>query len=273
MGDFMDPQAAHELFVFIAGIGAGKSFSASLLMAYSLYCLSAMRNPQRYLGSFPGVSLSGDAEIVLMNASAAGAAQASKIVYGEAFEKITKSPYFRMNFEPYPGKASELEFPHNIRLTPGTSKWQSALGFNIFAFVVDEAAFGIESERADYVRELFLALNQRRKSRFARLGWGGLFTSPGSEHGYVELVAQEGLDWDHSILVRRTTTWDAKDELKPGTKVFLLDRNPDSIRVLEPDMTFVADNRATGGELIVQRPNGEEVRIPANQPEEEDRAA
>lgn len=258
--DFWNPYADYELFVFIGGIGAGKSFSASLSLVYSLYVLSCLRAPQKYMQRFHNISLSGDAEIVLMNVSAAGARQAGKIVFEETYQKIERSPYFRMNYEPY-GRSRELEFPNRIRLSAGTSQWQSALGWNVFGFVVDEAAFGIESERADYVRELFLALNQRRRSRFGRLGWGGLFTSPGSEHGFVEIIAGEGETWNNSTLVRRTTTWDAKDELKPGQRVFLLDRDPDTVRILETDLTWV-------GPGVCQRESGEIVRFENLTPEE-----
>jgi hypothetical protein len=262
--DFWDPRLAYELFVFIAGIGAGKSFSASLSLMYTLYQLSCMKQPQKYINGFPGVSLSGDAEIVLMNASAAGAAQASKIVFGEAYEKIINAPYFKQHFEPYSGKASELLFPNRIRFTPGTSQWRSALGWNLFGFIVDEAALGVVSEAADYVREMFLAYNQRRRSRFGSLGFGGLFTSPGSEYGYVELLAAED-EWDQKILVRRTTTWEAKDELKPGEKVFLLDRDPDRVRIIETALTLI-DVTPEGG--IAQRDNGEIVRFKSRPVEE-----
>ncbi len=270
--DFWSPDHGYELFVFIGGIGAGKSFSAALSLCYMLYQLGCLRRPQRYLNSHRDVSLSGDAEIVLMNASAAGAKQAGKIVYGEVFEKIQSSPFFQLNFEPYNYKGSELEFPNRIRLSPGTSQWQSALGWNLFGFVVDEAAFGIESERADYVKELFLALNQRRRSRFGRLGFGGLFTSPGSEHGYVEIIAGEGESWNQaSTLVRRTTTWDAKDEVYQGQHVFLLDRDPDTVRILDSDLVYVAEGvlqREGTGEIVrYSNLNPEEVAV------ERDRAA
>lgn len=251
--DFFDEQASYQLWVFIGGIGAGKSFSASISITYALYLLSCMKRPQAYLSTFPGCQLSNDAEIVLMNASAAGADQSRKIVYGEAFEKIQKSPYFRTYFAPAPRKSSELDFPNRIRLSPGTSRWESALGWNLFGFAIDEAAFGRETERADYVKELFLALNQRRRSRFGPLGFGGMFTSPGSESGFVELIADDAKEWDASIMVRRITTWDAKDELTTGSSVFLLDRDPDHIRIIEKDITYA-------GPGVGHRKNGEIVR-------------
>ena len=260
LSDYFAPETGYEVFVFIAGIGSGKSFSASLAIVRMIYELSCLRKPQRYLGRTPGVSLSGDAPLVLMNASAAGAKQAGKIVYGQAFQNIMESPYFNNDFPPYEGRSSELEFEHRISLTPGTSKWESALGFNVFGAVVDEAAFGIESERADYVKELFQALNQRRRSRFGRLGGCGLFTSPGSEYGFVEMMAQEEGDWwDTSVMVRRTTTWESKDELKPGQSIFLLDRDPDVVRIVDRDLTFQgwAEDGTVG---VATRANGEIVR-------------
>jgi hypothetical protein len=255
--DFWDVRNAYQLWVFIGGIGAGKSFSASISITYAIYLLSCMKSPQKYLSTFPGCQLSNDAEIVLMNASAAGAEQSRKIVYGEAFEKIQKSPYFSEFYPPYPRKMSELDFPGRIRLSPGTSNWQRALGWNLFGFAIDEAAFGRETERADYVKELFLALNQRRRSRFGQLGFGGMFTSPGSESGFVELIADDADQWDTSIMVRRITTWEAKDELKEGSECFLLDRNPDRVRIIETGLTYI-DGNEDGG--VAQRKTGELVR-------------
>lgn len=235
--DFWNCSEAYELFLFIAGLGSGKSWSASLSLLYAIYQLGCLKKPARYLSGFEGAgSLSGDAEIVLMNASGGGFKQAQKIVFNESLERVVASPWFRVHYEPYEGR-SELEFPNRVRLSPGTSHWESALGWNLYAFVIDEAAFGVESKKVDYIKELFTNLNLRRRSRFGRAGFGGLFTSPGSEHGFIEMLA--GDRRDPHILVRRTTTWEAKEELKPGAEVFLLDRDPDRVRILETDLTFV----------------------------------
>jgi hypothetical protein len=265
MGDFFDAAANRQVFVFIGGLGAGKSFSASIGMEYGLYVLSTMRDPARWLSTFPGVQISSGSEIVLINASAAGANQSEKVVYAETFQRVMASPYFARHFEPYPDKQSELLFPHRIRMSPSTSKWQSVLGFNLFAYALDEAAFGIggggeNAQTADSVAELFLNLDRRRRSRFGNLGFGGMFTSPGSEHSFVEVMAgEEGLD-QSSVYVARVTTWDAKGEVVPGAQVFLLDADPDVMRILDSGLTFVADHRPAGGDLILQRANGEEVR-------------
>lgn len=252
--DFWEPANGYQVFVFIGGIGAGKSFSATLSLIYGIYCLSCLRRPAKYLHGFPGVDLNADAPIVFMNASAAGAEQAGKIVYGEAYERVQNSPYFRQHFEPYQAKSSELDFPNRIRLSPGSSQARSAIGWNVFGFVVDEAAFGAGSgaeDRVDQVKALFAELDMRRRSRFNNLGFGGLFTSPGSEYAFVEVMAGE--DGGVSTMVRRATTWDAKGQMVPGAEVFLLDRHPDVVRVLEKNLVYVGDG-------ICQREDGSEVR-------------
>lgn len=257
MTDFCAPEDLYELFCFVAGIGSGKSFSASVLIAYTLYQLNCMRKPQRYLSRFPGTDLSGDAEIVVLNASAAGARQSIKVVYGEVYEKVVNSPWFARHAQPYPDKRSELEWPNRIRFSPGTGNARSALGFNVFAFVIDEAAFGIENVWTDtnQVRDLFDALNQRRRSRFGRLGWGGLFTSPQSEHAYVELIAGEGKNAGSEVLVRRISTWEAKNELVPGAPIFLVEVDPNAgPKIVDEGLIFVAHG-------LAQRPNGELVRF------------
>jgi hypothetical protein len=175
------------------------------------------------------------------------------------FSKIEKSSWFEQNFQPYNSKSSELEFDHNIRLAPGTSQWQSALGWNLWGFIVDEAAFGIESNRADYVKELFSNLNKRRLSRFKHLGFGGLFTSPGSEGSYVELVAEEGGSWDSSTMVRRISTWEATGEMTIGSKIFLLERS-EPIKVLEQYSDLIFQGYDAEGFGVAQRADGEIVR-------------
>lgn len=239
IGEFADPDNTYETFLFIAGLGSGKSFSAALLLVYAVYLLSCLRDPQRYLRGFPGVGIGPDAEIVALNASGAGLRQAKRIVYEEVAKKIEDSPYFQRYYPPLPGRSNDLEFEHRIRFSPGTSEWRSVLGWNVFAFVVDEAAFGVESERADYVAELFRNLDMRRRSRFDHLGFGGLFTSPGREYGYVEDLARDAGNWDRSILVRRITTWESKGELRAGTPIFLLDTDPDALRVVEEELLYV----------------------------------
>lgn len=254
-GDSRCIEVESERHLFLVGDGmvpTHNSFSAALSLAYGIYALGCLKRPAKYLSGFPGVQLSNDAEIVFMNASAAGAAQAGKIVYGETRERIIKSPWFKTHYEPYSGRAGELDFPNRVRLSPGTSQWRTALGWNVYGFVVDEAAFGIESERADYVKELFSALDMRRRSRFGQYGFGGLFTSPGSEYAFVEVMAGEGISAS-SVMTRRTTTWDAKDELKPGAPIFLMDRHSDVVKILETDLTYVEPG-------VAQRKDGTLVR-------------
>lgn len=236
--EFWKIDSRYELWVFIAGIGTGKSFSGALSIAYALYLLSCVKRPARYFSRFPGVSLSEDSEIVVLNASAAGAEQASKVVFGDVVERIVNSPYFADHYSPNDRVRSELLFPNRIRFSPGTSRWQSALGWNVFGFIVDEAAFGVESRRADYVGELFKALNQRRRSRFGSLGFGALLTSPSHDQAFVESLARQGTTWDDTMLVTRMSTWDAKGEIKPGEKVFLFDRHPNRMRIIKTDLTY-----------------------------------
>lgn len=256
MQDFCSPHNVFEVFIFVGGLGSGKSYSASILLMYSLYQLSCLRRPLRYLSTFPGVQMDPSSEIACINASGAGARQSAKVVYAEASTKIQASPFFRRpENAPYEGKFSELEFPNRVRFSPGSGQARSVLGFNVFAFVVDEAAFGTENMETDTdsVRDLFLALNQRRRSRFGHMGWGGLFTSPQSEGAFVETLAGDGGVAGSDVLVRRITTWEAKDELQPGTPVFLLDRNPDAVRLVRHDLIYVAPGVAItkeGGDLV-----------------------
>jgi hypothetical protein len=132
---------------------------------------------------------------------------------------------------------------------------------NMLFFVIDEAAFGIQSERMDYVQALFAGFNNRRRSRWGKYGGGALLTSPGGEHAFVETLAGQGDDWDETVMVRRMTTWEAKGELVPGAHVFLFDRDVDVLRVVEEDLIFQGFS-GDGKFGVAARRNGEEVRWP-----------
>lgn len=249
------PHEDYEVLLMIAGLGTGKSFGGALATLYVCYCLGCLRHPQTWLKALdPDCDLSGDSEIVLMNASAAGERQAAKIVFADIFNKVMASPFFQHDYPPFK-KTNELEWSNRVRLSPGTSQWKSALGWNLFFFVVDEAAFGLETERADYVKELFQAFNQRRRSRFGRQGGGCLLTSPGSEYAYVEVVAGEATDWDYTTMLWRACTWEAKEQLHPGQHIFLVDRHPDAARVVENDLVL-EDLGAETGVGRARRPDG-----------------
>lgn len=251
---------SHMFLVGDAEIPTHNSFLGTITLLYAIYQLGCLKKPARYLSSFEGAgSLSGDAEIVLANASGGGYKQAQKIVFAEALERVVKSPWYMTRYQPYEGR-TELEFPNRVRLSPVTSHWESMLGWNLYGFVIDEAAFGVESKRTDYIKELFQNANLRRRSRFGKAGFGGLFTSPGSEHGFIELLAADRRD--PHILVRRTTTWDAKEELKPGAEVFLLSRDPDRVRIVEEGLTFVRRGVCT-------RADGSVVRYASSEQEDE----
>lgn len=241
-GRFWDievPDAGHYVAEGVFHSNSGKSFCGSLFLIYALYLLSIMQDPIAYMNRFPGVSLSEGSEIVLLNASAAGAEQGEKIVYGDVLARVTKSPYFSSMFPAQPNKRSELVFPNRVRYAPTTSDWRSVLGWNVFGFAIDEAAFGKETERADYVAELFNALNQRRRSRFGMLGFGALLTSPGHDESYVEGLSRQGETWDSSMMVVRMNTWDAKEEIRDGAEVFVFDAHRDAMRIVEDGLTFV----------------------------------
>ncbi len=246
--DFFNPRAPHEDFevlLAIAGLGSGKSFMGAIATLYVCYCLGCIHRPQLWLKRLdPDCDLSGDAEIVLMNASAAGEKQASKIVFAEIFQKVMAAPFFQQDYQPY--GTGELEWANRVRLSPGTSQWRTALGWNLFFFVVDEAAFGLDTQRADYVKELFQAFNQRRRSRFGRQGGGLMLTSPGSEYAYVEVVAGEADEWDFTTKLWRACTWEAKEQLIIGQHIFLVDRHPDAARVVEKELVLEDLGEKTG---------------------------
>ncbi len=154
------------------GIGAGKSFAASIANTYLTYCLLCLKDPQAYYGLAPGST------IAVVNFSVT-AAQAKRVVFNEVLARIEESGCFSgAAWEPDPGIRSELRWvDKNIVIFPGNSKAQSAIGYNVFAAVIDEAEFlpvtknserlaGVDTKGIyDATEELYFALTRRLASR------------------------------------------------------------------------------------------------------------
>ena len=70
----------------------------------------------------------------------------------------------------------------------------------MFFYVVDEAAFGIESDHMDYVQALLNSFNNRRRSRFGSQGETAVSRPPGGEYTFVESLASRARGWDQTVM-------------------------------------------------------------------------
>lgn len=154
------------------GIGAGKSYLVSIASAYLAYRLLCAPSPHKFYGLDPATT------IAIANYSIS-ASQAQHIVFGSIVNLIDRAPCFKEpGFQRDLTIRSELRWPEkNVVIMAGNSQSSSALGYNLFGAVIDEAAFLQDVERSsrkagrsvgeryDAAEELYGAIRQRMTSR------------------------------------------------------------------------------------------------------------
>ena len=146
----------------------GKTTLALFSTAYQLYHLSCYINPQKTFGLDPS------SEIVFIFQSL-NAKLAKAVDYDRFKDMISKSPYFKQQFEFDKTILSELRFPHRIIVKPISGNETGAIGQNVIGGIIDEINFmsviGSSKQAADggtydQAIELYNAISRRRKSRF-----------------------------------------------------------------------------------------------------------
>lgn len=164
--------------VIEAGLGGGKSFLVSALLAFLLY---RMAYDEVCLGLDPRLEFALDPNTILSVVNVAVKAKTAKdIVFGVLLRSIQQSPWFR-DFLPYdPRVFSELRFK-GYAIFPGTSMITSVVGHHAFAAAIDEAnLFQDTTGRdggTDYADAMFTELWNRTTSRFGRRGYLAVISS------------------------------------------------------------------------------------------------
>lgn len=159
--------------------------------------------------------------------------QAKRVTFTEVWNRF-QSPFNKDYFPPTDRFTTEIRIPrNNTTIFPGTSSALSALGYNLYGGVIDEAAF-LEvvddssktfDGRFDAAEEMYHAIMNRMVSRFLRKGHlPGLLcmiSSPNfpddflhKQIEYATKVAEEskklGTTDNSGIFWRRRPTWEAK---------------------------------------------------------------
>jgi len=161
--------------VFDECIGAGKSYKSSLILAYLTYKLLCLKDPQAYF------KLARDSKIAIVNMSR-NAKQAKEVVFSELQARIDNSPWFQKYGQPDPNVKSEMRFNKGIIVFPGNSKSTTALGYNVFAAIMDEVAWYTDTEQKDAADDMYFVLQRRINSR-------GLFMRKKEFHGMLVMIS------------------------------------------------------------------------------------
>jgi len=187
---------------FCEAIGAGKSFKSSIIIAYMVYRILCLKDPQGYFG------LARNSGIYFLNMSIR-ADQSKRVVFKEIKGRVDNSPWFQKYYPPDSDIHSELRFPKDIVIFPGNSKETFPLGLNILGAVMDEASWYTETDNKDVAEEMFNALHNRIKNRFGDKGLLVMISSPRYVDDFMEKKMRES-ETNPRIFTRRKKLWDSK---------------------------------------------------------------
>lgn len=185
------------------GIGSGKSYRVSVAFAYAVYRLLCYKCPQDH---FP--DMAPDSTIAVMNMSLSEK-QAKRTVFGETMAIIAASPWFKSHGRPDPNVKSELRFPKNVVIFPGSSSETAPLGYNIFFCNMDEASFYTDNDQKDLGSLIYDAMYGRVTSRFGECGMVWATSSPRYVDDFTEKKVEESKT-NPVIYARVCPTWDNK---------------------------------------------------------------
>lgn len=220
-----------DLVVFNMGIGSGKTYFSSALEYYEWLYFTTTPNKKQ---AFPGIDPETSTAFILMSRDKE---KAKKIVFTNVYRHFN-CQFNKDYFPPNPRVRTYLDIPRNKTLIfPGTGEAVSALGFNLFSGIVDEAAFlqavakGSSSEEVtDPAQAMFEQINGRIDSRFGKNG--GLIimiTSANKEGNFVENMIEKAIqdgNYKHKIFWRRAPVWKTKPPgFYPSGEVFLFNRD------------------------------------------------
>jgi len=218
-----DNFSTYKEVVELWGIGSGKSFLISVSKAYIVYRLQCYKNPQAMYG------LARNSEIALINTSKTGP-QAKKVVFGEIGNRIQNSPWFQTYCKPDKNIKSELRFPKDIIIFPGSSAAAAALGYTVISGTIDEAAFFTVTDDHDIAEEAYDGLDRRIVGRFSGKGLLFIISSPQYKDDFIERKIKES-ETNKNIRGVRRPVWENR---------------PDDIQEIESGKTFQLKNPATG---------------------------
>ena len=210
--------------VIMAGIGSGKSYFVSLLVCYLAHLLLCLKNPHKHF------NLSEDKPITIINMGLKEA-QARKVVFSSISNLIYQSSWFR-RFDVEILKKSIL-LDGKIELMCGNSQETTPLGYNIFASILDEAAFYLDKEDKSKADDIFSALRSRTASRFGNNGLTIAISSPRDETDFINQKINESKENPEKILGIKMPTWEAKDREKMSKEVFIFE--PATGRILSKE--------------------------------------
>lgn len=202
-----DPSLAYEEVIFTGAIGVGKTKTADVCLAYLLYKLMCLKNPQEYFKMNEGEEIS----VFFLNITLD---LAEGVGFNTLHKMLIDSPWFMERGTVTGVKKLRYNPPNNITIKFG-SKSEHALGQQVYCALMDEVDFsvgGIKGSSAldikNGIMQTYTAVKERMNSRFIKNGtqYGRLFlvSSKKSDQDFIEAyihkMKSEGQD-KHMLII------------------------------------------------------------------------
>ena len=207
-----------EVEIALSGsIGTGKSTAACLMIAYHLYKLMCLKDPQGFFNLRPGSKIA----VALLNNTLNSS-------YGVGFETLQsflmESPWF-LKHGHISGRTDDTRrfIPDKgFEIIVG-SRIQHTLGRAVVLALVDELNFA-QGQDASYqkskIMDIYTNIRQRMNSRFIVQGknYGKLFlvSSKASEYSFLEAYIADQVKKGYPIYVVDKPRWEVKPEMYSG---------------------------------------------------------
>lgn len=186
----------------VAGIGAGKTTLSEILVCYEAHKLLCLRDPHKYF------HMADDKPISIMNMGTS-ATQALDNAFAGIKKLISTSTFFKKQHPLI--LSGRIRFrDQNILLLSGNSKSTTALGYNIFCAVLDEAAFFLDTDLKNVAGEIYTAMQRRIVSRFGKHGLLIMISSPNYEGDFIMNKLEESKQFPNIIYSCQLPTWKCK---------------------------------------------------------------
>ena len=195
----------YEEVILSCAIGAGKSHTTSVSIAYELYKLLILKDPNKYYGLL-------DVDTIVFMLFAATQGTATDVNWGYISNILAISPFFQENLNFKETKASFIELTSRIGIQIG-SRAHKALGKAVLSAVLDEGNFGLIQ---DQVKNTYTAIMRRRGSRFKQgfntpgIVW--LVSSPQTSADFINERIQKAENNPKVLVVDNVPIWEVKAE-------------------------------------------------------------
>lgn len=162
--ELFNPSKQYWELILSCSIGTGKSAVASLAMAYKIYRLSCLRDPQKFYGLLQGHG-------IIFGVCTIFKYKAKELAGDYLRKAIDSCPYFRDVFPVNSRRTTDIQFPKSVSVMYGASSLH-LIGANIYSVLIDETDFmkaGADEDKGQAYK-LYTSVLRRMESRFMRGG-------------------------------------------------------------------------------------------------------